>query len=116
MANSVSWFEIIGKDGPKLRGFYGNLFDWHFHEAPGIDYGMLDAAPGGIGGGIGSGTGTGQSYVAVFVQVDDINASLQKVEELGGKTLIPRTVVPSQVIFAMFSDPEGHYVGLTEGM
>ena len=77
---------------------------------------MIDAAPGGIGGGIGSGAWTGWSYVAVYIQVDDINASLKQAEELGGKTLIPRTVVPNQVIFALFSDPEGHYVGLTEGM
>jgi predicted enzyme related to lactoylglutathione lyase len=116
MANSVSWFEIIGTDGPKLRDFYGRLFGWHFHEAEGIDYGMIDAGPGGIGGGIGSGTGTGQSYVTVYVQVADINASLKQAEQLGGKTLVPRTVIPNQVTFALFSDPEGHLVGLTEGV
>src|SRR6185437_1333385 len=114
MANSVSWFEIIGTDGPKLRDFYGRLFDWHFQEAPGMDYGMIDAEPGGIGGAIGSGTGTGTSYVTVYVQVADINASLKQAEQLGGKTVIPRTVIPEQAIFAMFSDPEGHLVGLTE--
>jgi predicted enzyme related to lactoylglutathione lyase len=56
------------------------------------------------------------SYVAVYVQVEDINAALKQAEALGGKTLVPRTVVPSQVTFALFSDPEGHLVGLTEGM
>ena len=56
------------------------------------------------------------SYVAVYVQVADINASLKQAEQLGGKTVIPRTVVPNQVIFALFTDPEGHYVGLMEGM
>ena len=116
MANSVGWFEIIGKDGPKLRDFYHRLFDWQFHEAEGMDYGMIDAGTGGIGGGIGHGTGAMPSYSAVYVQVDDINASLKQVEQLGGKTIVPRTVIPNQVIFALFTDPEGHYVGLMEGM
>ncbi len=115
MANAVTWFEIIGQDGPKLREFYGRLFDWQFHEAAGMDYGMIDAASGGIGGGIGSGAGTGASYVTVYVQVADIDAALKQVEQLGGKTLVPRTVIPDQVTFALFSDPEDHVVGLLEG-
>lgn len=116
MANSVSWFEIIGNDGPKLRDFYRRLFDWQFEEAPGMDYGTIQAGPGGIGGGIGSLHGTGQSYVAVYVEVPDINASLEQAEKLGGKTIVPRKVVPGQVTFAMLMDPEGHLVGLTEPM
>ena len=64
MAGSVTWFEIIGKDGAKLREFYGSLFDWKFHNAEGMDYGMIDGVPGGIGGGIGS-VANGQSYVTV---------------------------------------------------
>lgn len=115
MANAVKWFEIIGKDGPQLREFYGRLFDWQFQEAPGMDYGMIHGSDGGISGGIGSGTGTGMSYVAIFIEVPDINASLEQVEKLGGKILMPRTPVSDQVIFAMFSDPEGHVIGLTEG-
>ncbi len=116
MAHTVSWFEIIGKDGPKLREFYGHLFDWQFEEAPGMDYGMIHAGSGGIGGGIGSLHGTGESYVTVYVEVPDINASLEQAEKLGGKTIVPRTVIPDQVTFAMFSDPEGHLVGLMEPM
>ena len=116
MANAVTWFEIIGKDGPKLREFYSSLFGWKFHVAQEMDYGMMEAGAGGIGGGIGSGSGNMPSYVAIYVQVEDINAALKEAESLGGKTLMPRTVVPNQVIFALFSDPEGHLVGLTEGM
>jgi len=116
MAHPVNWFEIIGTDGAKLREFYGGLFDWKFEMAPGMDYGMIHGEDGGIGGAIGSGMGSGQSYVAVYVQVADINASLARAEQLGGKTIVPRTEISGQVIFALFLDPEGHLVGLTEGM
>lgn len=115
MANAVKWFEIIGKDGPKLREFYARLFDWQFHGAEGMDYGMIHGTDGGISGGIGSATGIGASYVAIFVEVPDINATLEQVAELGGQTLVPRTVIAGQVIFAMFNDPEGHTIGLMEG-
>ncbi len=28
MGQAVVHFEVIGKDGDKLRAFYGELFDW----------------------------------------------------------------------------------------
>ena len=43
-------------------------------------------------------------------------AYLAKVEKMGGKTIVPRTEVPGQVIFALFADPEGHVIGLSQGM
>jgi predicted enzyme related to lactoylglutathione lyase len=116
MANPVVYFEVIGKEGAKLRDFYGRLFDWKFEEAPGMDYGMLSSAgDGGIGGGIGIGPPGAPSYVTVYVQVDDINAYLRKAETLGAKTVTPRTVIPNTVTFAQLTDPEGHLIGLVEG-
>lgn len=38
-----------------------------------------------------------------------------KVEQAGGKTMLPVTELP-QVTIALFADPEGHVVGLAKGM
>jgi len=52
----VAWFEIVGKDSENLRSFYSDLFGWETVEvAPGAEYGVMDAAPHGIGGGEGCG-------------------------------------------------------------
>ena len=114
MANQVGWFEVVGQDGEKLRSFYGDAFGWKFNipEGPGgMDYGMVDAAEGGIGGGVGTAP-AGSGHATFYVGVEDPQAALDKIESLGGKTVVPVTVIPDMVTFALFTDPEGHLVGL----
>jgi predicted enzyme related to lactoylglutathione lyase len=31
----VGWFEVTGKDGPALQGFYSQLFGWEVTDAAG---------------------------------------------------------------------------------
>lgn len=55
-------------------------------------------------------------YVTVYVQVDDLEASLAKAGKLGGKTVVPPQEVPGMGYFAWFQDPEGHCIGLWKPM
>jgi uncharacterized protein len=118
MKNPVVWFEVVGKDGARLRRFYSDLFGWKIEGATGdMDYGLLTAANGGIGGGVGTSQDGGPGHVTVFIEVDDPKAYLAKAEKLGGKTIVPPTEVPSyNLTFAYFTDPQGHLVGLTKGV
>ena len=50
-------------------------------------------------------------YTIFYVQVDDIETSLQKAAELGGKTVVPKVDIPMGS-FAWFADPDGNTVGL----
>jgi hypothetical protein len=52
------------------------------------------------------------NYVAIYVQVDDLDGYLERAGKLGGKTLIPPTEVPGMGRFAWLTDPEGTIVGL----
>lgn len=117
MKNPVVWFEVVGKDGGKLRRFYSDVFGWKIEGATGdMDYGLVSAANGGIGGGVGTSQDGGNGHVTFFVEVDDPAAYLKKVEKLGGKTLVPPMEIPSyNLTFAYFVDPEGHVVGLSKG-
>ena len=49
-----------------------------------------------------------------YVQVDDPQAYLNKIEAAGGKTVVPVTEIPDMVTFAMFADPEGNVGGLVK--
>lgn len=109
--NKVMWFEVLGKDGDKLRGFFGELFGWSFKAEPGMDYGMTDPEHTGIGGGIGS-VGQG-SWATFYVGVADVEKSLKRAVELGARELLPVTKLP-QVTIAVFADLEGHPIGLVE--
>jgi uncharacterized protein len=118
--NPVLWFEVMGKNGKALRTFYGRLFAWKIEEADptgSMDYGMVGASDGGVGGGIGSTPDGSPGFATFYVEVDDIDATLAKAEKLGGKTIMPATAVPGMnLTFAYLADPDGHVVGLSRGM
>jgi predicted enzyme related to lactoylglutathione lyase len=118
MKNPVVWFEVVGKDGDKLRRFYTDLFGWKIDGATGdMDYGLVVAGNGGIGGGVGKSQDGGTGHVTFFVEVDDPKAYLARAEKLGGKTVVPPTEIPSyNLTFAYFVDPQGHLVGLSKGV
>jgi predicted enzyme related to lactoylglutathione lyase len=111
MANSVSWFEITGKDGAKLQRFYGDLFGWKIDADNAMNYGMVEGGDGGIGGGIGQ-SQDGSTQLTFYVSVDDPQAYLDKAEQLGGRTVVPVTDIPDMVTFAQFADPDGNVVGV----
>src|SRR5206468_8399129 len=115
MANPVVHFEILGKDGAGLQKFYGDLFGWKIDADNPMQYGMVEAAAGGIGGGVGP-TPDGSTQVTVYVQADDLQAALDKAEKLGGKTVMPPSDIPGGPSIAQFTDPEGNLVGLVKGM
>ena len=114
--SGMVWFEVMGKDGEKLRSFYGDLFGWSYENVEGMDYGMVQGGNGGempaIPGGIGTAPENAPSYQTFYVGVDDIPAALAKAESLGGKTAMPLVELPMGGKIAIFSDPEGNMIGL----
>ena len=115
MPNPVVHWEITGRDAPKLQSFYADLFGWSVNPDNPMDYGLVDTqAEGGINGGIAQAQEPA-TRVTVYVQVDDLQAYLDKAESLGGKTLMPPTEIPGIVTLAMFADPEGNVTGMILG-
>jgi len=117
MPNSVSWFEVVGKDGAALRAFYGKLFDWTIDASDTeMDYGLVAPLPRSIGGGIGRSEDGGAGHVTFYVEVDDVAAALAKAESLGGTTVAPPMEIPGwNLTIGLFADPEGHVIGLSKG-
>jgi predicted enzyme related to lactoylglutathione lyase len=114
MNSPVTWFEITAPDSDGLRRFYGELFGWTAEPVGGdMDYGTIEPGEGGIAGGIGGGEGPAQAIF--YVQVADVQATLDRIEAAGGKTVVPETVIPDMVTFGQFADPSGNVVGLVKG-
>ena len=67
--------------------------------------------PGAINGGMFRREGDLTSPV-VTVDVEDIDAALEKIESLGGSTVFPRQEVGTMGWAAYFKDTEGNIVGL----
>jgi uncharacterized protein len=112
MGNPVVWFEVMGKDGPKLRSFYGDLFGWNYEEVEGMDYGMVQPGENNIGGGIGTAPEQAPNYQTFYVGVDDVQGALDKAESLGGSKMMGPMDLPMGGTIGIFNDPEGNMIGL----
>ncbi len=113
MGYPVIHFEIMGTDAAKLQEFYRELFEWDIDSNNPMNYGLVKAEEGGIGGGVGS-TPQGNRIVTVYVGADDPQAALDKAVQLGGQVVMPVTEIPDMVTFALFADPEGNVVGIVK--
>ena len=110
MTRGMVHWEIGGHDLEALSGFYEQLFGWSPVFA-GEDY-RLVVPDEGVGGGLMRCRDEAPPYVTVYVQVDDLDATLQQAKDLGGPVLLAPTPVPGIGAIAMFQDPEGNAVGI----
>jgi predicted enzyme related to lactoylglutathione lyase len=116
MAAPVTHFEVNLKDAKRGHEFYSQLFGWKLSVMPQMNYGMVDTGVKlGINGGIGQLEANGQPSVTFYVQVEDVQAYLDRAIGLGGRVITPVQVVPDMVTFAQFADFEGNVVGLIKG-
>lgn len=111
MAHPVVHFEIGGRDGEALAVFYGRLFGWQTRAA-GPDYWLVPPEDGGIGGGLMQTRPGMPAYVTVYVQVEDLDATLARAADLGARRLTEPTPIEGVGSFALFQDPEGNVIGL----
>lgn len=116
MAAPVTHFEINAIDGKRANEFYSNLFGWTIQSMPEMNYGMIDTGVKmGINGGIGQIDQGNPPSTVFYVQVEDVQATLDKAVSLGGKVVMPLKEIPNTVTYAMFADFDGNVIGLLKG-
>ncbi len=116
MPNPVVHFEVLGKDAAALSSFYGDAFGWNMQAVMPMYSMAHPGADHGIEGGVGSVPEGQRGHVTFYVEVDDLNAALDKVKSLRGSTVQEPMDIPEGPSIALFADPEGHVVGLVKGM
>ncbi|NND04573.1 MAG: hypothetical protein HKN91_17495 [Acidimicrobiia bacterium] len=121
MASPIVHVEVRGLDSSELREFYAEVFGWRRDEA--LSYG--DYSVGLIGNGeLTAATGAVADWQAnsatFYIQVDDIDSTIELIERLGGQAIMPKQVGPDDFpsrhinVFTKFIDPAGNVVGLVE--
>ena len=106
--------DIPAPDPPAVSRFYSDLFGWEVHSLPSMRYTRFKA-PNGVTGGfveLGGELRHRTGEMLVYVGSDDIDGDLRRAEQLGGKTLVPRTEIPNTGWFAVLEDPAGNRLGL----
>jgi predicted enzyme related to lactoylglutathione lyase len=120
MGQPVVHFEVIGKDGDKLRSYYSELFGWAIDADNPMGYGIVqrdgntNADGAGIGGGVAGGPEGYDGHVTFYVEVPDVEAALAKAESLGGSRIMGPDKVMDTIEIGQFADPEGHTIGVVK--
>jgi hypothetical protein len=117
----VVHFELPADDVERASAFYREAFGWTLTAMTGMDYTLATTAdtdaegrptePGTINGGV-SARREPITAPVITLRVDDIDAALARVEQLGGKTVQSRQAVADMGFTGYFSDSEGNVVGL----
>jgi uncharacterized protein len=121
MAGRVVHFEIPAEDQDRAKEFYTAAFGWNINAMPEIGYTSLGTTPtdgqgmptepGAINGGMFRREGELTGPI-ITVDVDDIDATLEKIRSLGGSIVRAKGAVPQMGYFAYFRDSEGNVMGL----
>ena len=116
MPNPFVHVELNTNNPEKAKAFYSQLFEWKLGSVPNPAvpsgaYTMIEVGTG-TGGGIMKQIPGGPSGWLAYVEVDDIHATTQKAEQLGGKVMKDITEVPGMGWFSFIEDPTGAILGL----
>jgi predicted enzyme related to lactoylglutathione lyase len=111
MAGKVVHIEVPSGDADRATGFYSGLFGYEIGASAmeGSDYRMFQSAED-QGGAIMASDKPGSGLV-VYLDTDDIDASVAKVRELGG-TAEDKQPVPTHGWFSACKDTEGNAFSL----
>ena len=96
--------------------FYESLFGWKLMPMPEMNYTMWEDGSGSGGGFPQVSDENPAGQVLVYIDSDDIEADLKKVEKLGGKVLHPKTEIPQMGWYGVFQDPTGNVLAVYTSM
>ena len=119
--NKVVHFEIPADDLERSKKFYAETFGWKMQDYPEMSYVIATTAetdetthmlkePGAINGGMmKKGMVTAPSFA---IEVDDVDAALEKVKAGGGSVLKEKMAVGDMGFMAYFKDTEGNILSV----
>jgi len=108
--NSICHFEIGVRDVKKAGAFYSRIFEWQLEEKQGQTM-LRTGEP--VGGHLHTSGSAPQNYTIFYIMVDDVPATLAKVEAAGGKKLAgPVEMDGGKSEYAQIADPEGNVIGI----
>jgi predicted enzyme related to lactoylglutathione lyase len=119
--SNISYFEVPADDVNRAKRFYSGILGWDFTptQVPGIPVEYWNITTGksrkdtlNMGGLFQRKESSAR--MLMYAVVDDIDAALARVEELGGKITTPKMNLPGVGILVTIIDSEGNLVGLWE--
>lgn len=121
---TIQHFEIPADDVERAIKFYKGVFDWTMQKLgnpqdPSKDYWFFDTKDENGNKGIGGGLMKRQApehTVTNYITVRSVDDYASKIEEAGGKVIMPKTEIPNMGFIIVFLDTENNMFGLYEAM
>ncbi len=121
--NKVSHFEIPFDNQQRAQKFYQDVFDWQINKFGDMDYytamtsksdpnTMMPFEAGAINGGLLKRDSTGAEHPLLVIDVPNIDDHIKKVEDAGGKVIMPKLSVGDSGFFARVADTEGNVIAI----
>ena len=115
---TIVHFVVPAEDLKRAKIFYEKLFEWKIEPVPGpMEYYNIvtkdENGKEGIGGGMGK-RGQPEQKITNYIGVSSIDEYVKKVQDLGGRIIMPKTTIPGFGYLATFLDSEGNTLGLWE--
>jgi predicted enzyme related to lactoylglutathione lyase len=113
--NRFTHFELVSNDLEKTAAFYRDVFGWQIQKWSGpVDYWLVttgEEGARGINGGLMQAEGEFRGTINTM-EVDDIDAVLEKVRAHGGEIVREKDIIPGVGYQAYIKDNAGIIVGL----
>jgi len=115
MPNPIVRWQIIAPEPARTAAFYRDVFGWELSAANSMGYrelrtGSESAAP--VDGGVWPSPPGQPGFVQLFIEVADLDRCIAKANELGAKTLVPKSILPDGDSMAVLLDPTGISFGI----
>lgn len=111
--HTVAHIELSTQDAVASGKFYNEVFGWEIATNPVHNYVIFQAESGLRGGFADPKEPTYEpGGVLVYLETDDVDATLATIEAHGGKTEHPKVTIPNIGEWAIFRDPAGNRLAL----
>jgi len=108
--------ELSADDRTSAAKFYEDVFGWKTTDMPEMNYTLFEYEEGRGGGFNPVSDENPAGTVIIYIQADDIESTLVKIEAQGGKVVLPKNEIPNTGWFALFKDPTGNLMALYKSM
>lgn len=126
--NPVVHFEMPAKDNKRVMAFYQTAFGWQMQQTgpemgnyvlattTSTDDKGMPTTPGAINGGFFTydPSKPGFSVPSIVISVDNLEESMEKVKQAGGKIMGEPMDIPGVGRYVAFEDTEGNRVGMLQ--
>jgi predicted enzyme related to lactoylglutathione lyase len=110
----MQW-QIVAQDPDAVARFYGDLFGWKVRTDNALGYRTVaSGGDHGIDGGIWPAPPGAHTLLQLFIEVGDIDASIERASSLGATVIVPKSVLPDGDALAILRDPAGLTFGVMQ--